>query len=163
MAERTEGRSRLQGKGGGDFPVSWHGNEKSRGANGTYVGRWRNIEPAKEFEGLEIVFQGWYDIRTEGGGERGEGGEGLSEVRQIRVSGGGSGGGPARGADLLVMFVYKPEERMVRGSRGGGVGGKGPELGGASWLVESGGRGEKRSEQVVGVKREIEKLKSSEG
>ena len=73
MAERTEGRSRLQGKGGGDFPVSWHGNEKSRGANGTYVGRWRNIEPAKEFEGLEIVFQGWYDIRTEGGGERGEG------------------------------------------------------------------------------------------
>ena len=29
-------------------------------------------------------------------------------------------------------------------------------------MVESGGRGEKRSEQVVGVKREIEKLKGKE-
>ena len=72
-----------------------------------------NIEPAKLVEGPEIVFQSWYDIRAEGGGERGKGGEGLSEVRQIRVSGRGTGDWLATGADLLVMFVDKPDEALL--------------------------------------------------
>ena len=65
--------------------------------------RVEDIEAAKIVERLEIVFQGWYDCRAEGGGERGKGGDGLSEVRQISVSGRGTrgwlstGGGPVRG------------------------------------------------------------------
>jgi hypothetical protein len=51
-----------------------------------------DIEPAEGVEGLEIVFKGWYEGRAEGGVERVESGESLSEVRQIRVSVGGRAG-----------------------------------------------------------------------
>jgi len=84
--------------------------------------------------------EGWYDCSAESGRERGEGGDGLSEVRQIRVSGRGTGGGLSTGADLLVMLVNKPNEVFLTESRPACVGGKRPEGG---RLVES-GRGEKR-------------------
>ena len=98
--------------------------------------------------------EGWYDCSAEGGRERGEGGDGLSEVRQIRVSGRRTRGGLSTGADLFVMFVYEPNEVFLTESRPADVGGKRPERG---WLVES-GRCEKRGQELGGVKREIEKL-----
>ena len=85
--------------------------------------------------------EGWYDCSTEDGRERGEGGDGLSEVRQIRVSGRGTGGGLSTGTDLFVMFVDEPDEVLLTESRAADVGGKRPER---YWVVKSGsGRGEK--------------------
>jgi hypothetical protein len=98
--------------------------------------------------------ESWYDCNAEDGGERRKGGDGLSEVRQIRVSGRGTGRGLSTGADLLVMFVDEPNEVFLTGWRAAGVGGKRPERG---WLVES-GRGEEGGEERGGVKREVEKL-----
>lgn len=86
--------------------------------------------------------ESWYDYSAEDGRERREGGDGLSEVRQIRVSGRGTGGGLSTGADLFVKFVDEPNEVLLTESRTADVGGKRPER---SWLVKSGnGRGEKR-------------------
>ena len=110
------------------------------------------MEPAKVVERLEVVFKGWYDCSAEGGGERGKSGEGLSEVRQIRVSGRGSGDWLSS-ADLLVLLKDEPDRGLVGKSRAGGVGGvvggKRPERG---WLV-GGVQGEKRGEEGERVKR----------
>ena len=50
-----------------------------------------------------------------------------SSMRQITVSGRGTGGGLSMGVDLFVMFIYEPNEVFFTESRPTDMGGKRPE------------------------------------